>query len=116
MKRSTQDSKLYLEDILDAINKIDDYIASTRSLTEFKRNSLVFDAVVRNLEIIGEAVKNLSGDLKKNHSEIEWKNIAGMRDILAHAYFGIDHSIVWDIVRTKLPELKAAVSEMLKEI
>jgi uncharacterized protein with HEPN domain len=62
--------------------------------------------VVRNLEIIGEAVKHLPKDVQKGYPHVEWKKIAGLRDILIHAYFGIDHDIVWDVVTNKIPELK----------
>ncbi|HEC86588.1 MAG TPA: DUF86 domain-containing protein, partial [Thermoplasmatales archaeon] len=64
------------------------------------------DGVIRNLEIIGEAVKNLPDDIKKDYPEVEWRKIAGLRDILIHAYFGVDLEVIWDIVKNKVPELK----------
>ena len=67
------------------------------------------DAVVRNLEIIGEAVKKLPAQTKRDHPEVEWKKIAGLRDILVHDYFGIDMDIVWDVVQNKLPVLSEQV-------
>lgn len=100
-----RDSKVYLDDMKEAITKIQTY---TREMTfeSFTEKEIVVDAVIRNLAIIGEAVKNLSSDIKKGAKEIEWKKIAGLRDILVHAYFGINKRIVWDIVEKKIPELK----------
>lgn len=110
-----RDYSLYLEDILKAIKNINSY---TKGLTyvKFKKNNLVIDGVVRNLEIIGEAVKNIPTAIKNKTSAIEWKKVAGLRDILTHEYFGIDIEIVWDIVKNKLPDLKKEVSSLLKEI
>ncbi len=80
----------------------------TNNLTidDFSESRLYQDAIVRNLEIIGEAVKSLPKKLIAKYPEIEWKKIAGLRDILIHAYFGIDIEIVWDVVQNKIPELK----------
>lgn len=81
----------------------------------FLRDDKTFDAVVRNLEIIGEAAKHLPEEARNNASDIDWRKIAGLRDILIHEYFGIDGEIVWDIVQHKLPVLETAVKRMLKE-
>ena len=67
---------------------------------------MIQDGVFRNLEVIGEAVKNLPDDIKKDYPEVEWRKIAGLRDILIHAYFGVDLEVIWDIVKNKVPELK----------
>ena len=69
--------------------------------------------MIRNLEIIGEAVKQLPADIKRKYHKIEWKKIAGLRDILIHAYFGVDIEILWDIIKTKLPELKKETHNIL---
>lgn len=75
------------------------------SKAEFSDNDIVFDAVLRNLLVIGEASKNLPDFVKNQYPLIEWKKISGLRDIIAHAYFGIDNSILWDVVSNKIPEL-----------
>ena len=110
-----RDYRIYLEDILDAVHKVRSY-TSGLSKTTFVQDNKTFDAVVRNLEIIGEAVKNIPDSVRANASEIEWKKIAGLRDILIHEYFGIDGEIVWDIVQHKLPALDTAVKRLLEEI
>ncbi|MFP4461229.1 MAG: DUF86 domain-containing protein [Thermotogota bacterium] len=100
-----RDYSLYLNDILSAIIKIEKY-SKDSSYERFQLDGMLQDAVIRNLEIIGEAVKKLPDSIKKNYKEIEWRKIAGIRDILIHEYFGVDAEIVWDVVKNKLPELK----------
>lgn len=75
----------------------------------FSANGLVHDAVIRKLEIIGEAVKKVPENVKSKHSDIEWRKIAGLRDILIHEYFGVDIDILWDIINNKRPELKEKI-------
>jgi len=106
--------KVYLEDMIEAVGKIEKY---TKDLTfqKFKKTDLVTDAVVRNLEIIGEAAKKIPNDVKEKTPTIEWKKISGLRDILIHEYSGVDLEILWDIVKNKLPELKKQVSQILEE-
>ena len=107
--------KLYLDDILHSIEKIEGYTRNM-SYEGFAKTSLVVDAVLRNLEIIGEAVKRLPLEIKRKHSGMEWKKIAGVRDILIHEYFGINLMIVWDIVINKLPELKVSIEQISNEV
>jgi len=103
---------LYLKDILDAIRKIENY---TENLTyeEFLKDELRQDGVVKNLEVIGEAVKNIPDDLRGKKPHVEWKKIAGLRDILTHEYFGINLEIVWDVIWNKIPGLKTNVIDLL---
>lgn len=108
-----RDYNLYLDDILEAIKRIEKY-AINLTFQELKKNGLIIDGVVRNLEIIGEAAKNIPARIKEKYSEIEWKKIAGLRDILAHEYFGVDLEVLWDIVKNKLPVLKSKVGHILK--
>ena len=84
------------------------------SYKKFLQNNLVVDGVVRNMEIIGEAVKSLPAAIKNRYPQIEWKKIAGLRDILAHAYFGVDKEILWDIMKNKLPGLKKQILALKK--
>jgi uncharacterized protein with HEPN domain len=107
-----RDSRVYLEDILEATRKIDSYTADL-SKSEFFEDEKTFDAVVRNLEVIGEAVKKLPEDLRAQHPALEWKKMAGLRDMLIHEYFGVDSEIVWDIVTNKVPTLEQEVRAML---
>lgn len=98
-----------IEDIQEAIKRIETY-TKAMNYEQFSDDTKVQDAVVRNLEIIGEAVKHLSPDFKKNHKDLDWKGIAGFRDRVIHHYFGVNWDIVWDVVRHKVPELKAQLS------
>ena len=105
--------KLYLNDILQAINKIGKYTKGLTSKT-LKKNELIIDGCVRNLEIIGEAAKNIPLEIKEKYPDIEWNKIAALRNILIHEYFGIDIEILWDIIKNKLPDLKKKVSHLLR--
>jgi len=106
-----RDYNLYLEDIIESINKVMRY---TKGLdyNGFISKEILIDAVLRNLEIIGEAVKNIPQNIKEKYPNIEWNKIAGFRDIATHAYFGIDEEIVWDIIKNKLSELKIEVEKI----
>ena len=106
--------KVYLNDLLEAIRKIEKYTVNL-SFDDLANDELIQDAVVRNLEIIGEAVKNIPVEIRNKKPEIEWQKIAGLRDILVHAYFGVDVEIVWDVIITKIPELKKRVLGMTSE-
>lgn len=107
--------KAYLKDILDAISDIEVFIANINE-AEFHKNKEKKYAVVRALEIIGEAAKNLSRELRAKHKQIPWKEIAGMRDKLIHGYFGIKWELVWETVKNKIPELKNQLLKILSEL
>jgi len=106
--------QLYLEDIGKSCDKIVRYLKGM-SFEQFVEDDKTFDAVVRNLEIIGEAVKNIPKEIRGRCPGIEWKKIAGLRDIVAHEYFGVDERIVWDIVQNKLPALKGEIENILQQ-
>jgi uncharacterized protein with HEPN domain len=97
-----RDFRVYLEDILGAITKIRRYTAGL-SKEAFASDERTLDAVVRNLEVIGEAVKQLPSALRAREPGVEWQKIAGLRDILIHQYFGIDADILWDVITTACP-------------
>lgn len=103
--------KLYVQDILDSMDKIDSY-AKDLSFAEFSKNKMVVDAVLRNLEIIGEAVKNISPKIETEHKEIPWKEIIGMRNKITHEYFGVDLDIVWRTIKESLPSLRKSIRDI----
>ena len=108
-----RDYKVFLEDILEAIRKIRHYTGGL-SLQAFTADAKTFDAVIRNLEIIGEAVKQIPEDIRSFRPEVEWKRVGRLRDILIHQYFGVDAQIVWDIVQNKLAPLEQAAKALLQ--
>ena len=108
-----RDHKLYLEDMLEAANRIERYLKGM-TIGKLRKDTLVLDGIVRNLEIVGEAAKNIPSPIKNKYPEVEWKKIAGLRDVLAHEYFGIDLEVVWDIVKNKLPSLREKIKTILK--
>ena len=102
----SRDWTFYLEDIQESAQKIRQY---TRGITrETFGEGLVFDAVVRNLEIVGEAAKHLPPDAIAAMPEIEWSKAAAFRDVIAHHYFGLDINVVWDVIENKIPAIEAA--------
>ena len=85
--------RLFVEDILESMNRIEEYIKNI-SIEEFKNSNIIFDAVIRNLEIIGEAAKNIPDEIKEQYEFVPWPRMAGLRNILIHEYFGIDKQIM----------------------
>lgn len=112
MKRET---RLFVEDILDSLVRIEDY---TRNLKqeEFFRDSRTQDAVIRRLEVIGEAVKNLPEDFRERYPDIPWRQAAGLRDVLIHGYFRVNVARVWQMIKQDLPSLKSQISRILDEM
>jgi uncharacterized protein with HEPN domain len=109
-----RDYKVYLEDMLQAAARITNYTAGF-SKSQFKADDKTLDAVIRNLEVIGEAAKKVPNAVRKRASEVDWKRIAGLRDILIHEYFGVDPEIVWDIVQNKLAALESQIKNLLAD-
>jgi uncharacterized protein with HEPN domain len=112
---SARSCRQYLEDILEAIETIEGYTSGLGS-GSFAKNRMVVDAVVRNLEIIGEAAKNVPEEVQSNNPEISWKQMTALRNRIIHAYFGIDTEILWDIISKNLPETKPKIKMVLKTL
>ncbi len=112
MKR---DYKLFVKDVLDAIDKIEEFIGNME-YGEFIQDDKTSTAVVKKIEIIGEAIKNIPRDVRVKYNAIPWKDIVGMRNKITHNYFKIDYEIVWNVVKEKLPALKIQVEQVLKEM
>lgn len=108
----SRDPWLYLEDVEVSCRKVMKYVEGY-SFEEFLRDDKTFDAVIRNLEVIGEAVKHVPQDLTAGHPDIPWRQIAGMRDFLAHVYFALDLEVLWNVVSVEVPKLASAVDEIL---
>lgn len=108
-----KDNKIYLDDILQCIQQIEEYINAI-SYDQFEKDIKSQDAVLRRLEIIGEAVKNLSQELRNSHPSIPWKEIAGMRDILIHEYAGVLLRRVWNTIQEDIPPLKKEIQSIIQ--
>ncbi len=112
MKR---DYKLFIKDILDCIDKIEEF-AGNMKLEDFVKDDKTSSAVVRKLEIIGEATKNLPKSLRQKYKELPWTEMAKMRDKIIHFYFGVDYEIVWKVIKERLPQIKSELTEILEEL
>jgi uncharacterized protein with HEPN domain len=104
--------KLYLHDILGACQKIHLY-SNNLNYKTFCKDQKTVDAVLHNLLVIGEAVKFMPKDIYQKHPEIQWTQVKGLRNIIAHEYFGLDYGLLWDIVITKIPDLLTVVETLL---
>jgi uncharacterized protein with HEPN domain len=102
----------YLNDMLISIQEIETFTADIK-FEEFKENRMIRNAVVRSLEVLGEASKNIPEEIRDNYPEIPWKRISGMRDKLIHNYFGVDYEMVWSVSVERLSELKPAIEVII---
>ena len=112
MKR---DNKLFVKDIIDAMGHIEEFVGGI-TLDELKEDEKTSSAVIMKFEIIGEAAKYMPNKVKDNHKDIQWKSMAGMRDRLIHAYFGIDYNLVWAAIKNEIPKLKPKLQKALSGI
>ncbi len=108
-----KDPEVYLLHINDAIGKVLQYTAKGKE--NFLEDSKTQDAVIRNLEIIGEATKKISDDFKSKYPDIAWKEVSGMRDVLIHDYFGVNLDIVWEVVERDIPQLQEKINVLLDD-
>ncbi len=108
-------NKVRLLHIIDAINEIENYIQDS-DLEAFINNSMMFNATLRQLEIIGEASNRLSEDLLNENPSIPWARIIGLRNLVIHEYFGIDDLTIWNVIKINLPDLKEKVTLLISEI
>jgi uncharacterized protein with HEPN domain len=108
-----RDHLLYLEDIVESARKIRRYVAGM-TLESFSANDLVIDAVLRNLEVIGEACKHVPEDIKERHPEVAWRGMAGLRDVIIHRYFGLHLETLWDIVDREIPMVEGQVQAIVE--
>lgn len=108
----SRDVKAYLEDIITCANHALDYTAGV-TFDAFVNNQEKYDAVVRNLEIIGEAAKHVPESTREQYPDVPWREMARFRDVLAHVYFGLRPETIWDVVQNELPELVSTLKEIL---
>lgn len=111
MKREYGD---YLQDIADSIKEIEEFTKGM-SLGDFKKDKKTINAVIRSLEIMGEAAKKIPNDMRKKYPDVPWKEMAGIRDKLIHEYHGVDLEIIWKVVKEELPPVKPNIAKLLNE-
>lgn len=104
----------YIQDILDSIKEVESFI-NGMNIAEFVQDRKTVNAVIRSLEVIGEAAKKIPADIQKVHSQIPWKSMAGIRDKLIHEYFGVDEEIIWKVASEELPPLKPLFEKLLEK-
>lgn len=109
-----RDNRLYLNNIKECIERIESYTSEGREA--FMQTPMIQDAVIRNFEIIGEATKRLSAELRISYPKIQWQQIAGFRDVLIHDYLKVNLNLIWGVVEKNLPELKGTVEEILQNM
>jgi len=113
MKKGNHTDKLFLEDIQTSMNRIAEYIEGY-NFADFKKDNKTVDAVIRNFEIIGEASKKLTDDVKESYPDIPWHEMYYLRNRVTHEYFGVDYEIIWDIATNYLPGNKLMIIKIIE--
>ncbi len=113
--RSKLGDKVRMQHILDAIQEIESYIIDV-DFDKFMKNSMMRYACIKQMEIIGEASNNVSEEVKSEFTSVEWGQIVGMRNIFVHEYFGVDATIVWEIIKGDIPDLKGKIVEIVQSL
>lgn len=107
--------ELFLRDMVEAAQRVLRYTAE-RPLEAFVADEMAYDATLRNLEILGEAAKNIPGEVRQLHPDVDWRGVAGLRDILAHAYFALDNETLWKIVCSDIPQLLVLLQQIEEKL
>ena len=114
MTSISRNYNLYIEDMLTSMQRIEEYIGEME-FRDFNMNYLIVDAIIRNFEIIGEASKNITPEIKDKYPEIPWKKMYGLRNLIGHEYFGIDYEMIWEISKNNLPQNSIDLKNILEK-
>ncbi len=112
--KTKKDPQIFLRHIMESIEQIEDYLHNVLKI-QFMDSPQLQDSVLRRIEIIGEAVKNIPDDFKEHHPDVPWQKIAGMRDKIIHEYFNVDLPLVWSTAKKNIPELKEQIDKLLED-
>jgi uncharacterized protein with HEPN domain len=110
----SRDYRLFLEDILECGTRIQSYAANL-DFDSFVSNRMAYDAVLRNLEVIGEAAKNVPPEVRARYPQVDWRAMAGLRDVMAHEYYGLENETLWNIVEREVPVLVEQINKILQQ-
>ena len=111
---SERDHRLFLNDIIESIEKIEEY-TSGLNFEDFVNNRMVIDAVIRNIEIIGEATANIPDEIRKKYPMVPWQKMKSMRNIVVHEYFGVNLKTTWKTIKNSLPKLRKEIAKTIKK-
>jgi uncharacterized protein with HEPN domain len=112
---SSRSPKLYVDDISQACRDILDFTRGIANADELEKDRRTFLAIIRSLEVIGEAARQMPRSFREKHPEIPWREIASLRNVIAHEYFGLDNTILWDVIKTQIPSLAEKFQNMSVE-